>query len=424
MVGRRRVIAGLCGVMLFAAVPAHAGLCDLLSTCPPPPPSSNVDPDGALHVATGMTPLPAPQAGRPLFDRIDGHLALGLTERGYDGSPNGSGRAATAAQEAAFVRGIDGTLLRVPVLWGHAEPDPPLAGVHTYEWPRDDLYRGLVTHGVRPILTLLGSPRWALSSETGCADVCEQPPGAAHADDFAAFAAAVARRYPLAAAIEIWNEPNNHRGSVQGPDPATYTALLAKAYDAIKAQRPQMRVLGGALGAYGVGADQATTAGDVRLGDFLQVMLEGGAGAHMDGLSFHPYPNSLADNPANDFFRAFSIVTGVLDAHGATAERLVASEFGVPTTQALPGDRSRVLQDRWHDLNDPGPNAAYPVPGHDRVDAVVFHTDISGIAYDQYGWLSVVTNRTTFRPQQVWCDFARLLAGHQTCPIAISPAQT
>ncbi|MDX6656184.1 MAG: polysaccharide biosynthesis protein PslG [Solirubrobacteraceae bacterium] len=418
------MIAGLCGALLLAAVPAHAGLCDLLSTCPAPPPSSDLDPDGALHVATDMMPLPGPQPGRPLFDRVDGHLPLGLTERGYDGSPNGSGRAATAAQEAAFVRGIGGTMLRVPVLWGHAEPAAPLAGVHTYGWERDDLYRGLVTHGVRPILTLLGAPRWALNSSAGCEDVCEQPPVGARMDDFAAFAAAVARRYPLAAAIEIWNEPNNHHGSVQGPDPAAYTALLAKAYDAIKAQRPQMRVLGGALGAYGAGADQPTTASDVRLGDFLGVMLDSGAGAHMDGLSLHPYPNSLVDNPANDFFRVFSVVTGVLDAHGAGAERLVASEFGVPTTDALPGARSRVLQDRWHDLNDPDPAAAYPVPGRDRVDGVVFHTDISGIDYDRYGWLSVVTNQTTFRPQQVWCDFARLLAGHQTCPITIRPART
>jgi hypothetical protein len=415
-------VAGLgCGLAL-AATPASADLCDLLGSCPIPPPAHQTDPDGALHVNTAMQPLVAPQAGEPLLDRVGGHLQLGLTERGYDGSPSGFGRAATAPQEAAFVRGIGGTLMRMPVTWAQAEPSAPVAGVHTYRWRRDDLYSGLVSHGVRPILTLLDSPRWALTSGTGCVSgVCAQPPGAAHAADFAAFAAQVARRYPLAAAIEIWNEPNNHHGSVQGPRPAEYAAMLARAYDAIKAQRPAMRVLGGALGAYGAGSDAPTTATDMRIGEYLSAMLDGGAAAHMDGLSFHPYPNSVADNPANDFFRVFSVVDDVLQAHGAGATRLLPTELGVATTEATSADRSQVLRDRWHDLNDPAPTAAYPVPGADRVDGVVFHTDVLGVGHDHYGWLSVVTNEHTFHPQPVWCDFAKMLAGRQTCPFALSP---
>jgi hypothetical protein len=418
----RIVVAGLgCGLAL-AATPASADLCDLLGSCPDPAPAHQTDAGGALQVDTDMQPLAAPPAGGPIFDRVGGHLQLGLTERGYDGSPSGLGRAATAPQEAAFVRGIGGTLMRVPVTWAHAEPDAPVAGVHTYHWRRDDLYSGLVKNGVRPVLTLLGSPRWALSSGTGCAKgICPQPPGAAHAADFAAFAAAVARRYPLAAAIEIWNETNNHHGSVQGPRPAEYAALLAQAYDAIKAQRPAMRVLGGGLGAYGAGNDAPTTATDMRIGDYLSAMLDGGAATHMDGLSFHPYPNSTADNPDNDFFRVFTVVDDVLRAHGAGATRLLPSEFGVATTEAAPAERSRVMRERWHDLNDPDPGADHPVPGADRVDGVVFHTDLLGVDNDRHGWLSVVANQTTFRPEQVWCDFARMLAGRQTCPITLSP---
>ena len=417
------LVAALGSVLALAAQPAGAALCDLFGTCPPPPPGPALDPDGALHVDTPMTPLPAPAPGQPLFDRVDGHLQLGLTERGYDGSPNGFGRAATAAQEAAFVRGIGGTLLRVPVLWAQAEPDAPIAGVHKYAWPRDDLYTGLVTHGVRPILTLLASPRWALAGTTGCTQVCAQPPGPAHAADFAAFAGAVARRYPLAAAIEIWNEPNNHQGSVQGPRPAEYAAALAQAYDAIKAQQPAMRVLGGALGAYGASPSQPTTATDMRLGDYLQTMLANGAAAHMDGLSFHPYPRSIEPNPDNTFYKVFTVVDSVLATGGDGAERLVPSEFGMATDEAAQDDRSLTLRARWHDLNDPSPTAAYPVPGQDRVDAAVFHTDVTGIGYDRHGWLSVVSNRSTFHPYAVWCDFARMLAGRQTCPATIRPAR-
>jgi hypothetical protein len=417
-----RAVAVMLGLAAMAAVPAqsNAALCDLLGGCSWPS-GPALDPDGALHVDTPMTPLPAPVAGQPLFDRLHGHLQLGLTERAYDGSPSGFGRAATAAQEAAFVTGIDGSLLRVPVLWAQAEPQPPVNGQHSYSWSRDDLYSGLVEHGVRPILTVIASPRWAMDSTVGCSSVCNQPPSADHAADFAAFAAALARRYPLAAAIEIWNEPNNSHGSVQGPRPDEYAALLAQAYDAIKAVRPAMRVLAGGLGAYGSGTNQVSNASEMRLDDYLRDMLAGGAAAHMDGLSFHPYPHSVAANPANGFYRTFALVDGVLQAAGAGTTRLVPTEFGVSTDEATQSDRSDTLQARWHDLNDPSPDAAYPIPGQDRVDAVVFHTDVTGINYDHYGWLSVVSNRDTFHPYLVWCDFARMLAGRQGCPATIRP---
>jgi len=113
------MVVAACAV---AAPTAHAGLCDLLHTCGSP-----------VAPPVPMQPLPAPVPGQPLFDRVDGHLQLGLTERGYDGSPNGLGRAATANQEAAFVRGIDGTLLRVPVSWAQAEPDYDLTVVPFFD---------------------------------------------------------------------------------------------------------------------------------------------------------------------------------------------------------------------------------------------------------------------------------------------------
>jgi hypothetical protein len=182
-----------------------------------------------------------------------------------------------------------------------------------------------------------------------------------------------------------------------------------------------MRVLGGALGAYGASPAQPTTTRDMRLGDYLQAMLAGGAAAHMDGLSFHPYPHSVEPNPDNTFYDVFSVIDGTLAAGGDGAERLVPTEFGVSTDEAAQDDRSAVLRARWHDLNDPSPAAAYPVPGQARVDAVVFHTDITAVGYDHYGWLSVVSNRSIFHPHAVWCDFARMLAGRQSCPATIQP---
>src|SRR3954451_7401061 len=86
--GMRRLVAIVVAACAVIVPSAHAGLCDLLGTCTAPP-GPALDPDGALHVTTPWQPLAAPVAGRPLFDRVDGHLQLGLTERGYDGSPNG-----------------------------------------------------------------------------------------------------------------------------------------------------------------------------------------------------------------------------------------------------------------------------------------------------------------------------------------------
>src|SRR4051794_931040 len=135
----RLLLAALIAAPAIAAAPAGADLCDVLHTCPAPP-GPALDPDGALHVDTAMAPLPAPLPGGPLLERVDGHLQLGLTERGYDGSPNGFGRAATAAQEAAFVRGIGGALPRGPASWGQAEPHPPPGGGPDHPPPRAGPY--------------------------------------------------------------------------------------------------------------------------------------------------------------------------------------------------------------------------------------------------------------------------------------------
>ena len=206
-----------------------------------------------------MQPLPAPVPGQPLFDRVDGHLQLGLTERGYDGSPNGFGPRsdrepggivrARDRRDAAAGPGLVGAGRARPA--GRRRASLPLAA-------RRPLQRARRARGApdphAADRTALGAVEHGRLHARLCAAA-----GPAHAADFAAFAAAVAHRYPLAAAIEIWNETNNHHGSVQGPRPAEYAALLARSYDAIKAARPAMRVLGGSLGAYGASSAQPTT---------------------------------------------------------------------------------------------------------------------------------------------------------------------
>ncbi len=73
-------------------------------------------------------------------------------------------------------------------------------------------------------------------------------------DDFAAYAAAVARDYPTFRDIVVGNEPNLNRfwmpqfdGNGSSAAPSAYLSLLAKTYDAVKAVAPDAAVIGGAL---------------------------------------------------------------------------------------------------------------------------------------------------------------------------------
>ena len=93
-------------------------------------------------------------------------------------------RALTSAQDAGLGLG------RVAALWELTEPAPPRAGRHHYDWRYDDdIAQQLTDHGFRWLAILAFAPGWASVA-----------PGVLHAAprgtaDYAAYAAAVARRY-------------------------------------------------------------------------------------------------------------------------------------------------------------------------------------------------------------------------------------
>jgi hypothetical protein len=97
-------------------------------------------------------------------------------------------------------------------------------------------------------------------------------------------------------AIEVWNEPNIDRewpnGQVSG---ATYTQLLAKAYNAIKAANPGTMVVSAALAPTGFFAG-GCQAGGCNDDVFLQQMAAAGAANYMDCVGAHH--NSGATSPA------------------------------------------------------------------------------------------------------------------------------
>jgi hypothetical protein len=171
--------------------------------------------------------------------------------------------------------------------------------------------------------------------------------------DFAAWSADVARRFPYVHDFVVGNEPNLNRFWMPqfGPDgedvaaPA-YEALLAQAYDAIKAVHPLSTVYGGALAPRGV--DKPNTGRDTH--SPTAFLLDLGAAYRasgrlvpiMDAFAFHPYAD--ASNVPPTFAHPTSTAIGIADydklvsllgqAFDGTAQRgstlpILYDEFGV-----------------------------------------------------------------------------------------------
>jgi hypothetical protein len=114
-------------------------------------------------------------------------------------------------------------------------------------------------------------------------------------DEYAAAVAAMAAAG--ADAIEVWNEPNINRewptGQVSG---ANYTALLAKAYPAIKAANPGTLVISGAPAPTGYWGAAGCSPDGCNDDAFLAQMAAAGAARYMDCVGAHH--NSGTTSPA------------------------------------------------------------------------------------------------------------------------------
>lgn len=396
--------------LALGAVPARAAWdCGAVLQAPCPP-SDAAAADGSLPARSPLQPLPAPAAGDTggrLFTRVAGHLPVGFNESSVDSGLASPGEAAALAQ------GIGGTIERIPLNWAFTQA---VRG-GPYDWrPWDARYRAYVAAGIRPIWAIAASPRWAVDSgdwgacanrqDRGLQSQQECLAGPADTQAYAAFAAAVARRYPLSAAVEVWNEPNLAE-YWRDPDPHAYAALASTATAAVRQANPAMRVLVGALA-----TAPSTDVDGFAFRDFVSVLRGSGLLGRADGLSFHPYPQTPG---AEAFVRAFRDARDALA--GGPPVRLVADEVG-----ASVADRPRALH-RFteaeqrstvlgvYDLLD---QAAASVPLSSRVDAVVFHTDVDGP-----GGFGFVTPRdgagAQMAPRPVYCAIAARLRATGLC---------
>jgi hypothetical protein len=236
--------------------------------------------------------------------------------------------------------------------WAYYEPAPG-----RYNWAHADL---VVNHARQQGLTVIARlgfvPQWARP------DPEEQPTtftflDEAHYDDFAAYAAAFARHFRgRVEHIVIWNEPNiSLEWGYRPVDPEGYADLLRAVYPRVKAANPGIVVLGGAL------APTLAPLGDPEgLNDleYLQRMLDSGAGEQMDGLAAHAYgwrfpPDAPADPAVVNFARTELLHQVLVDAGYA--------EMPVYVTEGGWNDHPR-----WTKSVAPSQRAAYTVAAYQK----------------------------------------------------------
>jgi polysaccharide biosynthesis protein PslG len=321
---------------------------------------------------------------------------------GYSDNSVLNGRA-TPEQVAALAHGTGAGIVRFTLPWRSLEPRP-----NVYEWRTyDHMYKAFTAKGIRPLLTLMWAPTWALGPNFACGD-CRAPPDPRFDAQWREVVSLLAKRYPRAAGIEIWNEPNEKGFWGQRPDGRRYAELLTEAYQAAKAANPSMRVVGGA-----VTLRQATDAeGNLGTRAFLDQMYAGGAKGHMDALSFHVY------GPPGDLGildRGISAVRDARDAAGDSDTPLWVTEFGFTTT-GPDGSTSRVTEDEQARLLVDGYRALRERPD---VQVYLVHTliDLSDDPADPRSGFGIVRGNLSAKP--AYCALARTVGVEGHCPPSV-----
>jgi hypothetical protein len=198
----------------------------------------------------------------------------------------------------------------------------------------DRIYDAMLERGVRPLLILMFAPRWAWEPLTLCSGDCRLPPARGELAEWREIAALLATRYPRAAGIEIWNEPNDVVFWDGWPDAERYAQLLAEAHRAVKQVNPAMRVLTGGF------ADPPPGRG-IGLRDFLSGVLDAGAESSFDALAFHVYPR---DSSLSTLAPTLETVRSLRDRFRPDRPPLWITETGFTTSGPLPARRSESKQ--------------------------------------------------------------------------------
>jgi hypothetical protein len=192
----------------------------------------------------------------------------------------------TFEQRLEQVKKLGVDMVRINVRWDSvaaAKPTKPTNHLDVaYDWAAPDaLLLGLRRHRIAPVVTLVGTPRWA---NRGRAPNWAPTSGNALAN----FAYATAKRYPWVRRWLVWNEPNKY-WQLKPTSARTYTrVLLNPTYVQLKRANRNNLVGGGVTAPRG-------GRGSVSPVDWIRGMRANRA--RFDAYAHHPYPMSRHETP-------------------------------------------------------------------------------------------------------------------------------
>jgi hypothetical protein len=311
-------------------------------------------------------------------------------------------RQVSAEQAAVLTEMVGAGIHRLGFDWRFVEQERD-----RYTWSDyDRIYAAMRARGIRPLFVLLYAPAWARDSASSCDGelTCRFPPAREYLGQWREIAALLATRYPEAAGIEIWNEPNETDFWRPTPDPVRYTGLLREAYTAIKAVNPRMPVITGGF------SNRAVTTGDGRLAmaEFIEGMYANGGAGHFDALGFHAYPGSIE---FENYDRTLREARAAKARHGDSAIPLWVTETGFSTTGSDP-----VLR-----LSEPEQATATVelyrrLKSEPDVRAIILHTLIEPLGSSLGRDPGFGLIRLDGRPKPGYCALVQAVRGVDACP--------
>jgi hypothetical protein len=417
---------------MTAAASAQAGGCGglLQPKCPPPPPAQcanwvDDDRDGVTDLADpGCTAGSDTYEGDDLAPDINGVQAPGpdvdprLNPRtfGFSSALSGwDGSGITPAQEAGLINAAGAEAQRTPVQWYLVEPTRGTFSVDALK-TIDALYAEHTRRGATMLLTLGSAPLWASDyASCGWLDFsCKRtaanfqrgwPPRDIAA--YAAFAARIAARYPLAA-IETWNEPNISMSWVANsfPDPWRMAQMQCAAFDAVhKLSGPRT------VTSPGMAVVNATNyAPQSPFLEYMQNMYGAMGRRCWDAFAAHVYPSSQVGGDGGSIALLFRLVRNIRKRNADTSPIWItetgsstAGGEGLdhPHTQRTPEEQARMMRETINEMmTTPDIAAVFIHSVRDRPDSQ-YGSDPSDV---QYGFGALYEGTGPFPPPKpVFC---------------------
>lgn len=210
----------------------------------------------------------------------------------------------TAVEQVRLAAETGAEVVRVPVSWFLLQEH----GKNNFSSWYIDILRDLLDVASQANLTLIfmmaDPPTWAIdTTELGCEQGRKHWCAPVNPEDYANATLYLleALNSPEASTnleyFEVWNEPNYRDGGGRALKVEDYVALLTATYRTVKAQMPDVKIIGGAL----AGTDT----------EYLREMYALGAEPHFDILSIHPYPFGNTLPPEDCTYAAWSYLCGV-----------------------------------------------------------------------------------------------------------------